>query len=57
MFPPSSPVFSMHSESMKGNNQANNCPSNPNEHRVHLHATMPIEDRGHQILLVGVASR
>ena len=54
---PSSPVFSMCSESMKSNNQANNCQSNPDEHRVHLHATMPIEDRGHQLLLEEVASR
>ena len=57
VFPPSSPVFSMCSESMKSNNQANNCQSNPDEHRVHLHATMPIEDHGHQLLLEEVASR
>ena len=54
---PSSPVFSMRSESMKSNNQANNCQSNPDEDRVHLHATMPIEYRGHQLLLEEVASR
>ena len=57
MFPPSLPVFSMHSESMKGNNQANNCQSNPDEHKVYLHATMPIEDWGHQLPLEEVASR
>ena len=57
LFPSSSPVFSMCSESMKSNNQANNCQSNPDEHRVHLHATMLIEDHGHQLLLEEVASR
>ena len=31
--PPGSPVFSMHSESMKGKNQANDCQSNPDEHK------------------------
>ena len=55
--PPSSSVFNMHSESMKGNNQANNCQSNPNEHIVYLHAKMPIEDEGHKLLLEEVASR
>ena len=44
--PPISPLFSMHSESMKGNNQANNCQSNPDEHIVHLHAKMPLKIKG-----------
>ena len=47
----------MHSESMMGNNQANNCQSNRDEHRVHLHAAMPIEDLGHQLLLEEAARR
>ena len=42
---------------MKDNNQANNCQSNPDEHRVHLHVTMPTEDWRHQLLLEEVASR
>ena len=54
---PHSPVFSMHSESIKGNNQANNCQSNPDEHRFNLHATMPIEHWGHLLLLYEVAKR